>query len=500
MGNWNDGTSSSLYTLQQQKVLTSIPHITATLSLLGSSLIIAIIWNDRQAKLKRVYHRLLLGMSIIDVVRSFNLALSSLVVPRDTPWVWNGRGTVATCEMSGYINQFQVSIPLYTSFLCLYYVLIMVFQVQESWVATRVEPFLHAISWMYPMILGVYGLVRGYFNPVDVSIGWCMIDDAPPNCSTSDTIECDRGGNPKVFTILSHVIPGIVAFTIILVSMGLILLQVKKTYGRFLTTTTHTNRRNAVGRYHESNAQDARKQQLVADTTVQAYLYIGTSFITYVWQVVTLLSSRSSSDPANRTFFFAFAVLNKIFLPLTGFWNALIYMRPRYVALRRKLSGARHQDLIRMILLPSKRFARGEQQSSRNHDPNDNDSENVFHNDEYPPPPPPHHHSDKVENGQIDERNGNESLHDQECPSEFRRTAVTSIGSSPSNKVIPEDKRPVQKVRWIDDYIPEISLQESLREGSSPLSSSSLSIQEGESRSTTGSPSVALDRSKRSVS
>jgi hypothetical protein len=109
--------------------------------------------------------------SAVDVICSFNLALSSLVVPRETPGVWGARGTQGTCEASGFVSQFSHSLGLYAAFLCLYYVLILRFGVREESISRRLQPFLHSFAFGYPLIFAIIMLVKDMYNPSNVVVG-----------------------------------------------------------------------------------------------------------------------------------------------------------------------------------------------------------------------------------------------------------------------------------------------------------------------------------------
>jgi hypothetical protein len=63
------------YTLQQQKVLTFLPILPGILSLVGSFSVIYVILKDRRKNLKMVYQRLMLGMSVMDVIASGGLTI-----------------------------------------------------------------------------------------------------------------------------------------------------------------------------------------------------------------------------------------------------------------------------------------------------------------------------------------------------------------------------------------------------------------------------------------
>ena len=72
--------SNDIYSIPQQIILVLCSAISGSFSLLGSSIIFWIIWRDRSIKLKHVYHRILLVISIIDCVISINFIFSFLAV------------------------------------------------------------------------------------------------------------------------------------------------------------------------------------------------------------------------------------------------------------------------------------------------------------------------------------------------------------------------------------------------------------------------------------
>ena len=330
------------YTLSQQKVLTRIPHVTASISFLGSVSIIAIIMMDRRQKLKRVYYRLMLGLCVIDAAVSISYGLSSLVVPRNTPWVWNGMGTVGTCEASGFVNQFQTSVLQYTAFLCLYYVLITIFQFQEATIARWWEPFFHGIAWLHPTATGILALQRDLYNPVDVSIGWCMLDDYPPNCSfEGSNVDCIRGDNFGQIVVLGLVLPVLLSALTVFICTATILIRLS------------VLQRRIASRYHIANAKEQHQKRLFTDAVIQAGLHIASIVLTLTPQGI-VIGATARGTAGN--FLFSVTVLNKTFLPLTGLWTFLIFVRPRYVALQRRHRHATILQLWAMIAWPKSSY------------------------------------------------------------------------------------------------------------------------------------------------
>jgi hypothetical protein len=100
-----DNNMTDFFPRQQQIALTIIPVFTGFLSGIGSACIVYIIMRDRKRKLKQTYHRLLLGMSVSDVINSIRACLSSFFIPVDTPGVWIAYGNQGTCTALGFFAQ-----------------------------------------------------------------------------------------------------------------------------------------------------------------------------------------------------------------------------------------------------------------------------------------------------------------------------------------------------------------------------------------------------------
>ena len=323
-----------LYTEQQSKLLTILPRLSAPLSILGSGTILYIVLRDFKRKIRRVYHRLLLAYSSIDVICSFNFALSAAVVPTGTPGVWAAHGTVGTCEASGFVSQFSFALGVYATFICLYYVLVLRYNVRERTLARRAEPFVHAFALVPPLVLGTIMLLQGNYNPTNAIVGWCFINVYPMDCLHRDEIACERGENYHVWLVL-HNTPFFFFFAVVSASMIL----------------TYTKVRNLEERGAQWSLRRSRQSQhRIRETRTQAFLYISAFFLTYIFLGISTLLGPSPATKEHRNFYLPVVALIKVFLPLQGMWNCIIYIRPRYAAIR-----LRHPDLpvwgiLRMIL------------------------------------------------------------------------------------------------------------------------------------------------------
>ena len=139
---------------RQQVFLALTPKVTGFLSLLGSAYIIYDCLV--RCKHRHTYHRLLVALSVFDIVMTTGLFLSTWPMPADTPGVAFAVGNVHTCAAVGFIETAGTTAVLYNATLSMYYVL----RIQAGWMPSqmrRVEPHLH----LGPTIFGLSVMVAG---------------------------------------------------------------------------------------------------------------------------------------------------------------------------------------------------------------------------------------------------------------------------------------------------------------------------------------------------
>ena len=92
-----------MFTLSQLRTLAIVPKVTGTLSLLSSSYIVKDVLQDPK-KRYNTYHRIMLGMSVGDIVWSFNaFILGSWPAPNGSRLY--ALGNMQTCDAQGFVNQ-----------------------------------------------------------------------------------------------------------------------------------------------------------------------------------------------------------------------------------------------------------------------------------------------------------------------------------------------------------------------------------------------------------
>ncbi|KAL3933930.1 MAG: hypothetical protein SGBAC_010188 [Bacillariaceae sp.] len=296
-----------------QKAFVLIPKASGFLSMAGSmSIILHILRSKKRRKL--VYHRLLLGMSMSDLISSFFLFLSSWLVPKGTK-MYLASGTMTTCTVHGMLSQAaSITTPSYNAALSIYYLLVVFWELPEKTVHGW-EFFLHAWPITLGLGTGIAGLPLELYNPAGFH---CWISGLPSGCDTKDDVECQRGNLSWVFRWAFFYAWIWFYFVVIAVCIGLV-------YYKVLQQERKNDRYNISGQ-----VVDRYRSRRVAN---QAFFYVGAYYLTFLFGTISR-SMQVEGTPVPEAIWICFVV----FYPLQGFFNALIYMMPR-LRKRRQQSG-----------------------------------------------------------------------------------------------------------------------------------------------------------------
>mmetsp|Transcript_19034 Transcript_19034/g.38453 ORF Transcript_19034/g.38453 Transcript_19034/m.38453 type:complete len:517 (-) Transcript_19034:1632-3182(-) len=352
-----------LYTDKQKELLIRIPWFSGPISVLASTTIVFMILWDRKLKLRFLYQRLLLAMSIMDVMGSGSMSLGGILT-----------GTVGTCEWQGFMLQFPVSVALYNLSLCVYYHLLICNEWKPATIKRyRVEICMHAVALLYPLGFGFVALAFDSFNPMLSIPAWCSFSETPYDCNKYDDVDCVRGNNYFYVQLGAAVLPTAVAIVGSILCMFRIWRKVRRqemlmeqryssdmivqssisgnpnhpsAHARMVDLGSDENNSNNVSsaessgttnslsHYHYSITNDRERTTQAA---IQALLYTSAFLLTYAAPIVQSFTGNFvDTSPSNRTFFFATSALVSTFCPLQGLWNLLIYVRPMYRRIRKQ--------------------------------------------------------------------------------------------------------------------------------------------------------------------
>ena len=146
----------------QLMLLATIPKVSGTFSLLGSFAVIYDVARDEK-KRQTTYHRLMLGVSISDLLSSVAFIMGTWAMPKGS--TSGALGTVGTCDFFGFIGQVgTLSAALYNVVLATYYVLMLKFRWSSTKLKQRAEPWFHAFAILCAISVGITASVKRLFG------------------------------------------------------------------------------------------------------------------------------------------------------------------------------------------------------------------------------------------------------------------------------------------------------------------------------------------------
>eukprot|EP00533_Pseudo-nitzschia_delicatissima_P007475 CAMPEP_0116084458 /NCGR_PEP_ID=MMETSP0327-20121206/3812_1 /TAXON_ID=44447 /ORGANISM="Pseudo-nitzschia delicatissima, Strain B596" /LENGTH=178 /DNA_ID=CAMNT_0003575403 /DNA_START=87 /DNA_END=619 /DNA_ORIENTATION=- len=169
------------------KALAIAPKFTALLSICGSlGIVLKVLFNE--SRRKKTMHRIVLGMSICDILASIWYFTGTWAIPAGT-LSWFGDGETerifwsagdaegVSCSFAGFFNQFAVATPLYNSTLAVYYLLVVNYGWRDSRsqrssgssISSRLDmPSLHRCLRSRPIFMDTWSGLAGSY-PVNYS-------------------------------------------------------------------------------------------------------------------------------------------------------------------------------------------------------------------------------------------------------------------------------------------------------------------------------------------
>ena len=290
-------------------ILSWTPRPFAVLSILGSTFIIRdVLWGSR-TKRDKMSNRIMLGLSCSDVLFSTLMFVSSWAVPSGQ--AYGSMGTVTTCTAQGFLNAYAcIASQFYNASLALCYLLM----VRYGWNEKQLRN-IQSIFLAFPVFIALPFTVPSLFwdaynfDGVNLCSGiapyplWCDEGDVP----------CIRGGQLvrmiyKNKNLWAAFTPQILCGSVILTSMILLYITVLK------------NER-ANDRYRFEGSANREHSNRVA---MQGIFYILAFMLTWcTWIVLIALQITGRKVP------FALQFVSLILMPLQGFFNSIVYLRPR---------------------------------------------------------------------------------------------------------------------------------------------------------------------------
>eukprot|EP00584_Thalassiosira_punctigera_P007922 CAMPEP_0172535842 /NCGR_PEP_ID=MMETSP1067-20121228/7677_1 /TAXON_ID=265564 ORGANISM="Thalassiosira punctigera, Strain Tpunct2005C2" /NCGR_SAMPLE_ID=MMETSP1067 /ASSEMBLY_ACC=CAM_ASM_000444 /LENGTH=453 /DNA_ID=CAMNT_0013320799 /DNA_START=364 /DNA_END=1725 /DNA_ORIENTATION=+ len=318
------------------KTLALLPKFTGFLSLCGSFFIFQDVVFHKKP-IHRVYHRLVLGLSCSDMIASIVNILSTWPIPEGSAGVYLASGTTQTCTAQGFFNELgNLATPLYNASLCAYYVLVVRDGWMEDHIRTKAEPWMHLVPATIAFTIAILGIPFTLYN----NSGWlCWIAAFPAKCQ-GDT--CTRGEHADIFRWVHY---AIIWSAILSVTLGMYSIYRK----------VRQQERIQSQERDDDAASRGRKSKKVA---IQAALFVGALYLTWIFTTITRIYQITTGN--NN---FVLLVLMATFFPLQGFFNCLIYLRPRYLRCRSRNPDAPVRQLLKLSLYHESHPIHGLQQN-----------------------------------------------------------------------------------------------------------------------------------------
>ena len=184
----------------QEQILSILLVFSATLSILGSSTIVAnVIRNHKQAS---SYDRLLLGLSSCDILTSVIFGFSHMLMHRGSSSGLWAVGTEKTCASIGILRQLTYASMLYNAMLSYYYVMMTRCSLDTSHIAFW-ERRMHLLAIAFPLFTASFGAAFGIFPEAGCP---CWTSKYPQAHTWGLAVE----GLPFGFTVLSLLINNLI--------------------------------------------------------------------------------------------------------------------------------------------------------------------------------------------------------------------------------------------------------------------------------------------------
>jgi len=269
-------------------------------------------------------------MSCIDVLNSISNAIGPAAIPKEQDnYIYGAIGNHATCAAQGFMFHVGLAVPSYNTMLCLYYLAIIRYDVKED-ALNKYEKWMHGFAVIIPLIVAIFGLVFDVFHS---RLTFCWI--------------VNKGDNSLAFNVIMYSLLGgfILGFLIIVVSMAMISLHVWKqarTMKKYASIRGSPQNNDLQGR---STTRTTNTDDTSQDTITQAFLYVGCYVIT--WGLPGYSFFRATNIN------FVINLLHSICLPLQGMWNCIAFIRPRFIAVRKKYKNQSFWWALRVVIFSS---------------------------------------------------------------------------------------------------------------------------------------------------
>ena len=322
------------------------PKVAAFLSILGSFVIIREITSDMREKKATALSRMLLSMSIGDLMFSGAWFLTTWASPRELDYLRDTNyGTTGTCTAQGFFMEFGgIASLLFNASLAVFYLLIVKYSYREHQMQ-RLEKWVQPGLWGAALIFATIPLPLQMYNNTHLT---CWLRSYPIDCHESwfvppgETPNCTRGDNSMLGVVLLFMAPAwicvIVAGTIMVLifrTIRRIELRMESRYGSsaFLGTENRNPSSNFF-RTQQSFMSDQqqtviRRRKKSRKVAIQGMWYMTGFLLTFFLTTISVIYFLATGK-WNRVL----DTISYIFMAMQGVWNLMNFSRKRDMVTR----------------------------------------------------------------------------------------------------------------------------------------------------------------------
>ena len=337
--------------LSREKYITAImiAWCSALLSCLGSLSAIYLIL--RTNKLQELYHRLVFGLCISDLILSTSIILQPVLTRGDLGLALS-MGNVQTCEFVGFLFQYYMASCAYNALLSLYFCAKIRYNKSDRILAKQYEPYVHLVALGLPTLFGIVGVQRDLFNP-SYTLYVCDFWAYPADCSLHNDYDNERG-DCQLVHLVGYAAMGIYG---LLACVG-----VTATWVVCRTVQRQLRRMQSHSFDFTLDERHERRNGIVMR---QAFLYTAAFLNGFIIVLLATVSTarvleRATVDPevlGESRLYYAGVILCFFLFPLQGFFNWIIYVRRRLFHIRRLHPDRTWWWSYQRLFRPSKVFS-----------------------------------------------------------------------------------------------------------------------------------------------
>ncbi|KAI2495317.1 hypothetical protein MHU86_19216 [Fragilaria crotonensis] len=293
-------------------------------SLAGASLILRFIGTKRRLKL--MYNRLVFGIASVDLVYALHFIAFSMTISEEA------RQPGAACSYQGFIHTVCVLPSIYyNGFLSIHFMIAVCYNSKEK-LLEKLEPYMHAFCLGVPLLVGCLNLGFGVFGPgiPDAYSCWIILPNDPP-------VVCDINGECHTpYSSLSIIAANVAIWFQMasgFITGGLLTINSFLIYRKARALSNANSKHITVGPRKATPGQKYVKQVIN-----QSFLYVGGYCMIYAWIVTITFASMANPvqwGPSSDFIPVQIArLMFDIFFPLSGFYTACVFFRPRLLRWR----------------------------------------------------------------------------------------------------------------------------------------------------------------------